>query len=511
MEASVTDTPWSALRWTGDALELLDQRHLPAEERWVRCDSAQDVADAIRLMVVRGAPAIGIAAAWGLVLANQRGDDVAQAAATLLAARPTAVNLRWAVERVRTQPCDRWAAEAEALHAEDVSINRALGDVGARLLSRRAVVWHHCNTGALATGGWGTALGIVRSAAAMGKQPFVYVGETRPWLQGARLTAWELEREGIAGALCVDSAVAGVMAGCDALLVGCDRVALDGAVANKIGTFTAALAARHHGVPVYVAMPLSTLDPRTARGDDIPIETRGADELRGWRNLTWAADFPVHNPVFDVTPPDLVTAWVTEKGLWWPVARAADIGTRLAAWLHAAGLVPATSGNLALRAGRGLLVTPTGRHLATLTPGDWVETDERGQSLGRGRPSAEAAVHAAVLGLGYGASLHAHGGPFTHASRGDDVVLEGLELLKAFPGRATHEGRMVVPVVDNDQDTVALGRAVAAAARAASAPGQPCVAVLVRGHGVYAWGDGPEDAQRHLEALVPLLALPQET
>lgn len=492
---------FSPVRWGGDHLELLDQRLLPVEVRWVVARDSAAVADAIRDMVVRGAPAIGIAAAYGLALAWNNGEDLEAARERLLASRPTAVHLRWALDRIYASPPSAWEAAAAALHAEDQAINRRLGDAGARLLPSHPRVYHHCNTGALATGGWGTALGIVRSAAAAGKRPFVYVGETRPWLQGARLTAWELAQEGVDGALVVDGAAPTVMASCDAALVGCDRVAANGDVANKIGTLAVALAARHHDVPLYVAMPLATLDFACPAGATLPIETRAASELVGYRGERWAADFPVFNPVFDVTPADLVTAWVTEAGLWWPWRRATELARHLGAWLAAQGLVPATSGNLALRAGRGLLVSPTGRSVGEVEGEAWVPTDLAGAPLDRRRPSAEALVHASLLARGFGCSLHAHGGPFTRASLGGDRTITGMELLKAFTGVSSHDATLRVPVVPNTQDAAALASSVARAADAADT-----WAVLVRGHGVYVWGDGPDDARRHLDALATLLS-----
>jgi methylthioribose-1-phosphate isomerase len=302
------------------ALDLIDQRVLPRETRWIRCLDAADAASAITAMVVRGAPAIAITAAWGLALQVVSGGDRAQGVAVLAASRPTAVNLRWALERLAAVPDGELVAAARAVHAEDVAINRALGEVGAALLPDRCSVVHHCNTGALATGGWGTALGVVRSAHAAGKAVHVWVSETRPYLQGARLTAWELAQEGISATLVVDSAVASLMAAgrVDAVLVGCDRVAANGDTANKIGTLSHAVSARHYGVPFYVAMPTSTLDLRCPTGAGIVVEERGAAEVRGHAGAVWAADIPVFNPAFDVTPAELVTAWVTENGLWRP-------------------------------------------------------------------------------------------------------------------------------------------------------------------------------------------------
>ncbi len=315
---------FSAIRYQPGALELLDQRLLPHQTAWVRCTTAVEVAQAIQQMVVRGAPAIAIAAAWGMALEARRGGDLAQARQVLAASRPTAVNLRWALERLDGVPPALLEREARAIHQEDLGINQALGDVGAALLPQECAVYHHCNTGALATGGWGTALGIVRSAVRMGKDVHVWVGETRPWLQGARLTTWEMLQEGIPCTLVADSVAASLMAAgrVDAVLVGCDRVAASGDVANKVGTLSLAVLAHHYGVPFYVAMPTSTLDPHCLRGADIPIELRSPTEVLGHGGHQWAPEVQTHNPAFDVTPAELVTAWVTEEGLWRPRGQA---------------------------------------------------------------------------------------------------------------------------------------------------------------------------------------------
>ncbi len=309
-----------AMRYTPGELQLLDQRRLPHEVVWLRLTSADAVAGAIRDMVVRGAPAIAITAAYGLALAVRQRADRAQARARLLASRPTAVNLRWALERLDPVPDALVEAEARELHAEDARICRALGDHGADLLPAGGI-YTHCNTGALATGGWGTALGVVRSLHARGVPVRVYAGETRPYLQGARLTAWELLAEGIPCTLVTDGMAGAVLqAGRVAsVVVGCDRVAANGDTANKIGTYGLAVLARHHGVPFYVAMPLSTLDTRCATGDDIPIEERPAAEVRGFGGRATAPDgVAVWNPAFDVTPAALITGWITEHGPWTP-------------------------------------------------------------------------------------------------------------------------------------------------------------------------------------------------
>ena len=298
-----------ALRWKGDRLELLDQRLLPDRLEYLCCRTAAQVAEAIRAMAVRGAPAIGCAAAFGIAL------DPADASYEILAqSRPTAVNLFWALARMRRARDKR--AEAEAIFAEDLAVNRAIGANGAGLVPEKARILTYCNTGALATAGHGTALGIVRSAKA--KEVSVIACETRPYLQGARLTAWECLQEGIPCTLVADNMAGHLMSRgeIDLVIVGADRIAANGDVANKIGTYTLAVLARRHQLPFYVAAPLSTFDFKTPDGSAIPIEERGADEMTGYRGQRWApAGVVVRNPAFDVTPAELVTAIVCEKAV----------------------------------------------------------------------------------------------------------------------------------------------------------------------------------------------------
>jgi methylthioribose-1-phosphate isomerase len=298
-----------ALRWTGDALELLDQRLLPDKVAYVTCRTAAEVAAAIRDMVVRGAPAIGCAAAFGIAL-----DPAASSYDILAKSRPTAVNLFWALERMRKAQDKR--AEAEAIFAEDLAVNRALGAHGAKLIPQGARVLTYCNTGALATAGHGTALGVIRSARDKGIS--VFACETRPYLQGARLTAWECLQEGIACTLIADNMAADLMQRreIDVVIVGADRIAANGDTANKIGTYMLAVLARHHGLPFYVAAPCSTFDAKIADGSSIPIEERPADEMTGYRGWRWAPEgIAVRNPAFDVTPAELITAIICEKGI----------------------------------------------------------------------------------------------------------------------------------------------------------------------------------------------------
>lgn len=298
-----------ALRWKGDALEVLDQRRLPVETVYLTCRTAAEVATAIRDMAVRGAPAIGCAAAFGIAL------EPAETSYEVLAkSRPTAVNLFWALERMRKAADPR--AEAEAIFAEDLAVNRSIGAHGARLVPNGARILTYCNTGALATAGHGTALGVVRSAKDKGVS--VIACETRPYLQGARLTAWECTQEGIPCTLIADNMAGFLMSRgeVDLVIVGADRIAANGDTANKIGTYTMAVLARRHRLPFYVAAPLSTFDPRTADGSGIPIEERSADEVTGYRGTRWApAGIAVRNPAFDVTPAELITAIICEKGV----------------------------------------------------------------------------------------------------------------------------------------------------------------------------------------------------
>ncbi len=302
--------PIEALRWRGDALELLDQRLLPDRTVYISCRTANEVATAIRDMVVRGAPAIGCAAAFAVAL--DKGSE--KAFEVLSKSRPTAVNLFWALERMRR--AKDHAAEAKAIFEEDLAANRAMGRFGAELIPEGARILTYCNTGALATAGHGTALGVIRSA--RDKRVSVIACETRPYLQGARLTAWECVQEGIPCTLIADNMAGHLMSRgeVDVVIVGADRIAANGDVANKIGTYALAVLARRHGLPFYVAAPLSTFDPKIADGSRIPIEERAPEEVTGYRGMRWAPEgVAVRNPAFDVTPAELVSGIVCEKGV----------------------------------------------------------------------------------------------------------------------------------------------------------------------------------------------------
>jgi len=316
---------------------MIDQRILPADFKYISYSTAAAVADGIRNMVVRGAPAIGCAAAYGVALAALELQDVnddefakgmGEAFEVLAQSRPTAVNLFWAIDRMKSvmnnaqgsvkEIANTLLEEAHDIKREDIEINRAMGKNGAELLNDGARVLTHCNAGALATAGHGTALGVFRSAVEAGKKIYVIADETRPFLQGARLTAWEMVQENIPVTLIADNMSGHLMSHgeIDAIVVGTDRVAGNGDVANKIGTYMVAVLANRHNIPFYVACPLSTIDRSIASGKDIPIEERPIEEVTGYRDCQWAAQgVEVRNPAFDVTPAELVTGLITEKGV----------------------------------------------------------------------------------------------------------------------------------------------------------------------------------------------------
>jgi len=327
------------MRWERDRLLLLDQTLLPGEEHMREYTRWQDVADAIRTLVVRGAPAIGCAAAFGVVLAARQSSaddadalvrDLEEALKGLAATRPTAINLFWALDRMRgvalaehalPPPAlkERLLVEAKAILEEDVAGNRALGAHGAALVPERARILTHCNAGALATAGYGTAGGVIRAAHERGRVALVWVDETRPVMQGSRLTAWEMVKEGIPHRLIADVAAGFVMqrGEVDLVVTGADRIAANGDTANKIGTYSVAVLAKYHGIPFYVAAPFSTIDSSIPSGAAIPIEERDGDEVRrtGGR-LTAPSETPVYNPAFDVTPAELIAGIITERGVF---------------------------------------------------------------------------------------------------------------------------------------------------------------------------------------------------
>jgi methylthioribose-1-phosphate isomerase len=317
------------IQWTDEGVVMIDQRRLPREEIYVTCRTYQEVADAIKSMVIRGAPAIGVAAAMGVALGVAAGEDFEQVCDTLARTRPTAVNLFWAIDRMKSlyaslagRPSSEIAArlidEAKQIRLEDIAICQAIGRNGAALVPDNKTVLTHCNAGALATAGYGTALGVIRAAVSDGKRVDVFADETRPFLQGARLTAWELQQDRIPTTLITDN-MAGYFLrsgriGC--VIVGADRIAANGDVANKVGTYPVAVLAHENNVPFYVAAPVSTLDLTLESGDQIPIEQRPADEVTHVFGVAVAPDaVRVENPAFDVTPAKYVSAIITERGV----------------------------------------------------------------------------------------------------------------------------------------------------------------------------------------------------
>jgi methylthioribose-1-phosphate isomerase len=325
----------SPFEWHGDALSIIDQTVLPIEERRIVCSSVEEVAEAIKSMKVRGAPAIGCVAAFGMVLAVKSLKDssdvlesLKRASELLASTRPTAVNLFWALERMmkvaqaHLDDAQKLASaleeEAIAIAREDVEANVRMGMYGATLIPEKANILTHCNAGALATAGYGTALGVIRTAHNQGKKVHVWVDETRPFLQGARLTAWELQKEGIPFTLISDNTAGMLMRSgmVDLIIVGADRIAANGDVANKIGTYSLAVLAKHHGIPFYVAAPTSTIDLNCRCGDEIPIEQRDDEEVLTVMGVRIAPKgAKAFNPAFDVTPNELITAIITERGI----------------------------------------------------------------------------------------------------------------------------------------------------------------------------------------------------
>jgi len=322
--------PFPVVTWEDDHVRLIDQTRLPSEVVFRCCRSVEEVARAIEVLAVRGAPAIGVAAAYGMVLSESLGRragesvDQIQARLTadrarLAATRPTAVNLFWALERMAS--ATDLLAEADAIHQEDLAMGRAMGLAGQALLPDEATVLTHCNAGGLATAGFGTALGVIYAAHEAGKRIHVFADETRPLLQGARLTAWELQNQGIPVTVLPDVAAATVLrqGRVDAVITGADRIAANGDAANKIGTYPLAVMAHRHGVPFYVAAPSSTVDPDTPRGELITIEERSASEVHGYAESRFTPEgVEAFNPAFDVTPASLISAIITERGVHRP-------------------------------------------------------------------------------------------------------------------------------------------------------------------------------------------------
>jgi methylthioribose-1-phosphate isomerase len=511
----------SSITWADGALLAIDQRVLPRELRWLRITTVDELIDAIKTLAIRGAPALGVAGAFGVALAAYTHvgdtDTTTSEAARIASARPTAVNLAWGVRRaLATLPAgpDAVLAEAQQMLAEDARVNRMLAthaaDLVLRLCPDRPLrVLTHCNTGRLATTAVGTALGALRVLHARGKVAEVLVDETRPLLQGARLTAWELAEAGIAHRLTIDSAAAWAMATgqVDCVMVGADRIAADGSVANKIGTYALAVAAHRHGIPFIVVAPESTRDLATATGAEIVVEERAAAEITHVGGVATAPDrTDVFNPAFDVTPPELITAVVTENG---PIGESNTVVGQqiadIARSLYARGWMPGTAGNISVRTGQTAVITGSGLSKGELTGDDMVTVaiaDSQPVSGSR-RPSAETAIHTAIYrATDADAVVHVHAPHATAQTVGASTTLTftGYELIK---GLGT-TGTISIPVFTNHVDVAGIGEDIEQHLK--QHPEAPPV-LFIAGHGITAWGTDLAQARDRVECLEAMCEL----
>lgn len=511
----------SSITWADGALLAIDQRLLPRELRWLRIAGVDELIEAIKTLAIRGAPALGVAGAFGVALAAYTHigdpDTTTSEAARIASARPTAVNLAWGVRRaLATLPAgpDAVLAEAQQMLAEDARVNLTLAthaaDLVLRLCPDRPLrVLTHCNTGRLATTAVGTALGALRVLHARGKVAEVLVDETRPLLQGARLTAWELAEAGIAHRLTIDSAAAWAMATgqVDCVMVGADRIAADGSVANKIGTYALAVAAHRHGIPFIVVAPESTRDIATATGAEIIVEQRAAAEITHVGGVATAPDgTAVFNPAFDVTPPQLITAVVTENG---PIGEAnTAVGQQIAdiaRSLYGRGWMPGTAGNISVRTGQTAAITGSGLSKGELTADDMVTVavaDSQPVSGSR-RPSAETAIHTAIYrATDADAVVHVHAPHATAQTVGASTALTftGYELIK---GLGT-TGTISIPVFTNHVDVAGIGEDIEQHLK--QHPEAPPV-LFIAGHGITAWGADLAQARDRVECLEAMCEL----
>jgi methylthioribose-1-phosphate isomerase len=509
------------LAWDGAAVVAVDQCALPHARNILRLTTPDEVIDAIKRLAIRGAPAIGVAGALAVALSAHLSDGdeqaVRQDAERIANARPTAVNLSWAVKRVLTKlPRGARAVldEALAMLEEDERTNKTMAERAARavlaLTTRRPLrILTHCNTGGLATVAIGTALGAIRALAEAGHVEEVIADETRPLLQGARLTAWELTQAGIPFRLCVDAAgPAAIAAGLiDVVMVGADRITANGDVANKIGTYSLAVAAARSGVPFVVVAPESTVDESIVDGSRIVIEQRDAAEVTSFGGSQVALpDTPVFNPAFDVTPNDLVTAIVTEKRVW-PTKPGAELA-RVARGLYERGWLDGTAGNLSVRLGEQALITASGRSKGELTARDVVLVDATtGAHVSGPKPSAETSIHAAIYARfpEIGAVVHAHP-PYATAvaakaaAAGQDAVrFTDFEIIKGFGVADPNE--LAVPVFTNWADVPRI------AAEVRHRVNDSVPVLLIGYHGITAWGPTLEVARNRVECIEALCQL----
>jgi len=505
----------SSITWVDDALVIIDQRALPHEVRRLRITTVDELIDAIKTLAIRGAPALGLAGAFGVVLtARTHGGDAEKVqldAARIASARPTAVNLAWGVRRALAKlPQGVRAVLEEALEilAEGERVNRVAATHAAHLVQqlcagRRLRILTHCNTGTLATAAFGTALGALQVLHERDAIANVLVGETRPLLQGARLTAWELAQYGIPHQLTIDSAAAWAMATgqVDCVIVGADRITADGSVANKIGTYALALAARHHGIPFIVVAPDSTRDPATATGGEIVVEERAAAEITHVGGVATAPEgTAVFNPAFDVTPPDLVTAVVTENGVVGQFnTPAGQQIADIARGLYARGWMAGTAGNISVRAGQTAVITGSGLSKGELTAHDMVAVtiaDSRPVS-GTRRPSAETTIHTAVYrATDADAVVHVHPPHATaHSIHAPDMLrFSGYELIKGLGARETID----IPVFANHAEVARIAADIER--YLVEHPDAPPV-LFIAGHGITTWGADLAQARDRAECL----------
>jgi methylthioribose-1-phosphate isomerase len=519
-----------SLTWDDGVIVAVDQRVLPAEHRLLRLASVEEVVEAIASLAVRGAPAIGLAGALGVALSARRhpGDEAAVRAdaARLAGARPTAVNLAWAVRRVlRRLPDgpDAVLAEAMTMLSQDIAVNAAMAARAADLVvelspARPLRVLTHCNTGGLATAAIGTALGAIVELAGRGRIAEVLVDETRPLLQGARLTAWELGRAGVPYRLCVDSAAAAAMSRglVDVVLVGADRIAANGDTANKIGTYGLAVAAARHGIPFVVVAPESTWDRELPDGSGIVVEERGETEVATLAGVRTApADARVYNPAFDVTPAELITALVSESAIVRPGASPAERVAAMSRELYARGWMPGTSGNLSVRLPetRRAVITASGCDKGELTARQTVVVDIDTDAVAGDstlRASAETAIHTAIYRhTDAGAVIHVHAPHATALAtrwgaddRAREIRLRRFELLKGLG--LGDPSAVDIPVFPNWTDVSDIAADVADhLARTQAAP----PALLLTYHGVTVWGADLAEARNRLECLESICAL----
>jgi methylthioribose-1-phosphate isomerase len=521
--ADLTDaqTCENSIAWADGGMLTIDQRALPHRLRWLRITTVDEVIDAIKTLAIRGAPAIGVAGAFGVALAARThggdADKVSSEAARITSARPTAANLAWGVHRALGRlPHGAPAVldEALAMLDEDGRTNRAAAthaaDLVQQLCPRRPLrILTHCNTGRLATTSFGTAVGALRVLQGRNLIDTVLVDETRPLLQGARLTTWELAEARIAHRLIVDSAAAWAMATgqVDCVIVGADRIAADGSVANKIGTYALALAARRHTIPFIVVAPASTRDPATATGREIVVEERDAFEVTHVGDASTAPEATaVFNPAFDVTPADLITAIVTENGA---LTAGPPVGCEiadLARGLYARGWMPGTAGNISVRIGAHAVITGSGLSKGELTANDMV-TVNIGDSQpvsGTRRPSAETAIHTAIYRTtDAGAVVHVHSPYATARSIDATQALRfgGYELIK---GLSNAHDSIEIPVFANHAAASQIGADVE---RYLIAHRNPLQTLVVCGHGITTWGANLAQARDRAECLEALCEL----